>query len=357
MSDFSKIKLSPGLKYTLRSLPRGKNYHGHVTHSCNVPTRTVTIDSEANCMLCGCEGWLPIPVGKVWDFESLDEVWQSPIATMLQNDIEQKKYTWCAVEHCGVINKNIFTQTYSLNINLDNSCNLTCPSCRRDAIMITDGQEFDVKIKAINQIFSWLEKFPHPIIISLGGSGDALASLIIRRLIKNYQYRPGQKFKVSTNGLLLKKVMPDSGILPAIDMYSISIDAGTKEVYENVRRPGNWEALIENLEWLSENKQKSKVTLNFVVQNANYKDMKAFADLCIKFNFNGSLMPLSDWGTWNSSSVAAPDAWTISNGIYPDHNVADPQHSNHQDFLKELSELKERNLSNLNISSFFRKFL
>lgn len=356
MIDFSQIKLSPGLKYTLKSMPRGKNYSGTIVNSCAVPNYTVTVDSDSNCILCGCDGWLPIPVGKVLDFASIEDVLNSPIAKMLQDDIEQKKFTWCAVEHCGIIHHDIKQKIHSLNILIDDSCNLYCPSCRRDSRMITDGPEYDKKIKDMDRILTWLEIFDQPITISLGGHGDPLASFIIRNFIKNYHYRPNQKFTIGTNGLLLKKVIADSAIKSAINHYNISIDAGTKEVYENVRRPGKWEVLLENLEWLAENRQQAIVRLNFVLQKDNFQDLLAFANVCEQFDFIGLVQPLNDWGTWNSRPVVNPDEWTLANGTYLDHDVLNPTHPEHMNCIQVLNNFRDADYKFINLHPIFNKF-
>jgi len=355
--NFSDIKLNTALAYTLRSMPRGKDYDQPINNSCNVPFRHVTVDSNSDCLLCYCDGWLPVSVGQVTDFDTLQDIWTSPIAKMLQNDIQQKKFTWCAVQHCGVINHDVNREHYSLNINIDDSCNLACPSCRRETRMLSQGSEYDKKILHVDRILTWLDKFEHPIRVSFGGNGDALASHIFRNLIKNYRYKFGQTFQITTNGLLLKKVIEDSTIRPAIDVFSVSVDAGTQKVYENVRRPGKWSTLLENLEWLSCNRKNSYVQLNFVVQKNNFRDLPAFVDLCARFQFNGTVTPLNDWGTWNSQPVANPDAWTLANGTYLEHDVTNPEHPEHTDFVTTLHSVRERNLNFISFNPFFEKFL
>jgi hypothetical protein len=357
MNDFSKVRLSPGLKYTLRSMSRGKDHTTPITNFCNIPKFTITVDSESNCILCGCDGWLPIPVGKVQDFNSIEEVFDSPVAKMLQDDIDQKKFTWCAVKQCGILYGNKNPTDYSLNINIDNSCNLACPSCRRDIIMISSGPEYEQKILDLNRILLWLNDFDKPITIGLGGSGDALASLIIRNFIKTYDYKPNHKFSIATNGLLLKKVLENSKMKDAISQYSVSVDAGTAKTYENVRRPGRWSILLENLLWLAENKEKASVNLNFVIQRDNYRDLPAFVELCEKFNFIGKIQPLNDWGTWNSKPVVNPDAYTIVNGTYLDHDVANPGHPDYDDFIQILSSIKNSDHKFLHIAPYFNQYL
>lgn len=356
MADFQNIKLSTRIKYTLRSMTRGKNYENPITNSCNMATRHITVDQDSNCTLCACDGWLPIPVGKISDFNSLEDVWDSPIAKMLQDDIEQKKFTWCAVENCGITQRSINKVQYSLNINIDDSCNLACPSCRRELRMLEAGPEFEQKVKDLDRILEWLENFDHPITISLGGGGDALAGRISRNLIKNYRYNPKHTFRVNTNGLLLKKVVENSSIQPAISVFSISVDAATAEVYEQVRRPGKWSVLMENLEWLYNNRGNSAVNLNFVLQKTNYRDLLGFAELCQRFNFTGVVFPLIDWSTWNSKPVLNPDAYTIANGTFLDHNVADPAHPEHNDFIAVLNTVREKNFNSFILNPYFDRF-
>ena len=149
-------------------------------------------------------------------------------------------------------------------------------------------------------------------------------------------------------------MLPNASIRSAISHWSISIDAGSAEVYEQVRRPGKWKNLIENLEWLVEHHRIDNILLNFVVQKTNFKDLPLFVELVHRLKVNGSIQALDDWGTWNSTSVKNPDAYTIKNGTFVDHNVADPRHADHQDFLKILNQVRLE--KNLNISPYFDKF-
>lgn len=356
MNQFQNIKLSKALSYTLRSMLRGKSYHQQIENVCKMPLTHVSVDQNSDCFLCHCEGWLPIPVGKVSDFENLEEAWNSPTALMLQSDIARKKFSWCAVTRCGIIDTNIGNENYSLSINIDDSCNLACPSCRRELRTLENGPEFESKTKDLARITQWLDKFQHPINISLGGTGDALASQLIRNFIKTYRYKCGQTFTITSNGLLLKKVIEKSAIYPAISTISISVDAGSATVYEQVRRPGKWSVLIENLQWLSENQKQIKVNLNFVLQKTNFRDLPAFVSLCETFGFTGIIQPLNDWGTWNSSPVSNPDAYTAANGTYLDHNVADIEHPDHADFVRILNSVRQSDIDFLTINSFFNQY-
>lgn len=320
-------------------MPRGEQ-HPPIANSCNMPFNNISVDTNSDCFVCGCEGWLPIPIGKVQDFDSLESAWASPIAKLLQDDIADKKYTWCAVNSCGVVHQNVVQKSYTLSIDIDDSCNLACPSCRRELRMLESGPEFDSKVQDIQRILSWLEQFPHPISISIGGTGDLFTSPVLRPLVLSYQPKEKQTFGIITNGLLLKKLLPKTTIRSAIAHMQVSVDAASAPVYEQVRRPGKWSVLMENLEWLSENKMNTKVSLGFVVQKTNFRDIPAFVKLCEQLGFMCNLQTLTDWGTWNSTPVQTPDSYTQANGTFADHNVADPGHPEHSEFLEILTTIR-----------------
>lgn len=345
------------LSYNLASLPRGKDRSTAITNECNITSRHVAIDVNGSVFVCKCVAWLPVPVGKVEDFESLPEIWNSAKAKTLQQDIASKKFTWCAVNHCGIQYQNIIQNHYSLAISVDDSCNLACPSCRRQQQMLDHGPEFARKQTQVYKIMSWLENFDKPIVITMTGNGDPLASKIMRPLILTYEPKSQQRFNLKTNGLLLKKIMPNSALKKAIQIYQISVDAGSQATYENVRRPGKWSVLIDNLEWLSHNRDRANVALDFVVQRNNLDDVDAYLDLCEKYKFRAGFSALFDWGTWNAEPVATPDSWTIQNGTFMDHNVANQSHPLHKKFVEVINKVYNLKLPYVSLSPFFKQFI
>lgn len=332
-------KLEERYIYKLKSLPRGANHREPITHTCNLPWTNVVVDTSSNCFVCQCDGWLPIPVGKVGDFESMDDVFNSPIAKELQQDIIDKKFTHCAVETCGVVSKDMDMDRTWLQISLDDSCNLACPSCRRDIIAVSEGPEFDRKSRDMKKILQWMERYEGPLHITLSSNGDPLASKIIRPLIKSYVPRDDQTFEFKTNGLLMKKHLADSPLFNNINVFSISVDAGSKEVYEDVRRPGKWEALMENLEFLRRHNKNKLIAIQFVVQQKNYNDLDNLVGLIDRFDCWARLTELQDWGTWNHEEVSHPDTWTIANGTYLDQDVLRKDHPEHLQAIQNLKRI------------------
>lgn len=332
------VKLDSGYQFVLERRPRGYDYPKKISNSCNAPWKTMVVDFNSNVLICSCDGWLPIPVGQVQDFDSIEEVFNSPVAKTLQQDVLDKKFTWCAVEHCGILHRSRFERKYWILINIDESCNLACPSCRTETMMHKSGSEFDKKIQNIQKIISWLDKFQEEIQITLTGNGDPLASLIIRPLIKSWQPKPNQFFFLHTNGLLINKHLPDSPLLPQIHYFNISVDAGSKSVYEDVRRPGKWNQLLENLDYIDSIDKNHLTNLNFAVQKNNFRDLPNFVKLCQQYGFRANIHQLEDWGTWSSDQSTAKNIPIVSNSFF-DNNVLDPNNPLHEECMTVISNL------------------
>lgn len=305
-------------QYTYNSIPRNKDLGYTVTNRCNSPSRDLVVDWHGNCFVCACEAWLPLSVGQITDFETLNEVWDSNAAQTIQHDLDRGEFTYCAVDRCGVMHHNLVKDEYTVSINIDESCNLACPSCRPEARMIQPGSsEFETKLSQVRHLVKLLENFDKPCHIVMSGNGDPLASHVMRPLIREFAPTDKQTIRLFTNGLLMKKLLPKTLVLNNITQYFISIDAGSKAVYEQVRQPGKFEHLLENLNWLKEHNS-GEVLLKFVLQQDNYHDMDNFINLCEQYKFNGVIHRLEDWGTWKD--FASQDV--VGNIAHPHHKRA-----------------------------------
>lgn len=307
-------------QHSYNHIPRNRDLGHVIDNHCDSPSRILLVDWKGDCFVCACEAWLPISVGRIDEFACLEDIWRSDAAKFLQQDINQKSFTHCAVDRCGVMLKSIKHDRYQISINIDESCNLRCPSCRGDKIMLDHGEEFDRKLQQVNHLVDMLEAFDEPCHIIMSGNGDPLASHIMRPLIHRFRPKASQTIRLFTNGLLMKKQLSMSALLDNITEYFISIDAGSGPVYEQVRLGGRWISLMENFDWLRSTVDDTKATvlLKFVLQRANYNDLENFIDLCLRYNFNGTVLRLEDWGTWDS--FAQEDV--IGNQQHPEHAAA-----------------------------------
>ena len=231
---------------------RNKELKHNITNDCTIPHRSLNITTKGECFIDNCEMYLPFVICNILDLERLEDVWSNPLARELQKDVEDKNFTWCAVEHCRIMERDLHwinnkgQEFYSIYVNVDESCNLACPSCRTDMILHTQGDDYNRQLVYAEHIVNLLRNFNERTHITLTGNGDPLASNIMRPFVTNWIPNDNHTITLFTNGLLMSKQLPDSKILPNISEFKISIDAGSKEVYEVVRRPGKFDKLIEN---------------------------------------------------------------------------------------------------------------
>lgn len=333
--------LEPQYLFKFASMMRGFNTPQSVGYQCNIPLYTISVDFLGNCLLCDCDGWLPLPIGQVQDFDSIQALLTSDRARFLQQDVSQGNFSYCAVDNCGIRRGDKIKNKVTLSVNIDESCNLACPSCRRDHVMVDQGPEYEKKIQDIARIVQWLSIYNDPIHVVLSGNGDPLASHVIRHLMFNWQVRPHQTFTLKTNGLLIKKMLTKLAILDQITDFSISVDAGSESVYENVRQPGKWNTLVENLAFLRKNHKNSMTSLNFALQKNNFRDVPAFVTLCEDYGMTGQIHHLEDWGTWSIIAPKKPDAWTIKNGVFSDHDVLAAEHPDHDEAIGIVCQFAE----------------
>ena len=150
--------------------------------------------------------------------------------------------------------------------------------------------------------------------------------------------------------MLIKKQLADTNILDNITEFSISVDAGRQEVYENVRLGGSWSILLENFDYLKSINKNRLTFLNFGVQKNNFNDLQNFIDLCQHYGFNAYIHGLDNWGTWNTDDVLDPDAWTIKNGTFKQHDVLNKQHQQYEECKQLIQKLITSSPKNINFS-------
>jgi len=291
-----------------------------IRFSCNYPEKVLSVDNQGNCFLCECDGWLPVSVGHITDFNCIEEIWQSPIAKALHKDIViDKNFTWCSVDYCGVRDQNKHTERYFININIDESCNLQCPTCRSEYMNFTKGPLYDKKLKWANHIAELLKTFDEDCLITMSGNGDPFASLIYRPMLMNTVANPRHQYRVMTNGLLLKKLLKKSSIYKNIKDYSISIDAGDAGTYERVRLGGKWNVLVKNLDFLKQElikDSKTSVVLNFCLHKENIKSLKNFVELVEHYGWKGRIQTLEHWGAYNQQQFTEQNVLDQKNEMY-----------------------------------------
>lgn len=172
----------------------------------------------------------------------------------------------------------------NLMMGFDRSCNLKCPSCRTDVIPNpeTDSNEYNILQNIMYDIETNLGSGLQKMLIT--GSGDPVYSKIYRDFLINFnkdKYPNLHTIHLITNGVLLDEKMWNSfKANPVIRVLEISLDAGNKETYENtVRLNGDWDKLLNNIEYLLKQKTIHLFYFSMVVSEYNYKEMEQMHNL------------------------------------------------------------------------------
>lgn len=260
-----------------------------------------------------------------WDFgleKNLDDIWNGKQAQELRKRMYEGDYSFCNRGECkiplmtieemadpninfietpiskenleAVKNKNpvMPEQPSSLHLVADTRCNLKCPTCRPEIISNTvESIEADEEYELVHRLKKDVE------IIKMSSSGEVFYSQTQRKLLKSLTPEDFPKLRrvhiVSNGTLFNQKAYND--LLPGtsyIKDVSISMDAGSKEVYEKLRGP-YWEQVVSNLEWLGKMRKAGKFelfTLNCTLIRDNYRDIPNLVELGRKNNVDRILI-------------------------------------------------------------------
>ncbi len=228
----------------------------------------------------------------------------------------------------------------------DRSCNLRCPSCRKEQVPNAhiDSDRFKREVFLLEQIE---EKFASNVKrLMITGSGDPFYSKLYRNYLIDFdpkKYPKLEEIQIITNGnLLTEKMWHSLGARPFIKRIEISVDAGTQNTYENVTRlNGDWHKLLANIKFLSTQDSIKHFIVSMVVSEYNYTEMEQFYNV---FNeiFAESKISLHihyrQHVHWETGVYSPSEVKNIS--------VFDPHHPKHTDFLQELMKIhgKKTNL-------------
>lgn len=308
--------------------------------------------------------------------------WNDYKTKEIRKSILDGSYRYCDKNVCPSLNKLLnkgevshnfvsrdkFVKHYSINsiddldnidfdcthvlFGFDRSCNLKCPSCRKG--MVTNDKDnspfYLNKLNILKSIEDNLGKSLKSILIT--GSGDPFYSNLYRNYLINFdesKYPNLEEIKIITNGIMLDSKMWDKlQSKKYIKSIEVSIDAGTKDTYENITRlNGNWDRLIDNLKFISKLESVKFFQLSFVVSELNYKEMNIFYDI------------ITDIFKGRNIEVVYRQHVHWEDGLYTqkevgDISIFDENHKNHKLFLEEFNKLYKKPFVNHNFNHLIK---
>jgi MoaA/NifB/PqqE/SkfB family radical SAM enzyme len=315
---------------------------------CPHPFESFELRPNGDVHTC-CPAWLPVPIGN-FHRQTPDEIWNSAAAQAIRSSILDGTYRYCSRLHCtAIVNRRLVGRAelkdpYHREIvaqklvrlerrpvrvlmSQDQSCNLSCPSCRTKLILARKDEQ-----DRLNELF---ETVIFPLLrdarqVKITGSGDPFASGHYRYVLKRLSRReiPQLRVQLQTNGLLLdRRAWQELGLDGLIESVWVSIDAARSETYATLRRGGSFGKLLQNFDFLGELRRQDRIRrlrLDFVVQARNFREMPDAVDIARAFGFDHiHFQMIRNWGTF---TVAEFDR----------HFIGSPDHPEYGEFLEVL---------------------
>ena len=331
---------------------------------CSAAFEYIEIHTTGEVTAC-CPNWANMHLGNLlWDKYS--ELYTSVVSKIFKLSVINGTYSFCHLEQCP------FLQTYSVDkgekypkyekgntdlcikwddapikvsINIDNTCNLHCVSCRKK-IVKAEEKEVERRNRLTNIIS--LEILPKVNNLTYAGNGEVFLSDVYRKLIK--EGRKDQQLMLLSNGTLfsIEKFEEFANCFGDIGI-SISIDAATKETYEKIRRGGKWNDLIHNLEQMKKLREINFIkifTLNFVISAENVQEIDKFIELGKKMSADRvSFTKLINWGTYSEEEFETQSVFDNAEKIKPQYKK-----------YIEQSNIKHQIADSCNLVSIFRSY-
>lgn len=277
--------------------------------NCNRLLNYCSLGHDGNLNGC-CVSWV-LPFGNIIG-TGLPEVFNSPRARIIKLSALNRSYCFCDLQRCECIRRQTNAKLnpslighestkllpVCFELAIDVSCNLRCPSCRRDYCAPTAETKQRVEqIMDRVKASGWLTAVPQLI---MQGAGEIFCSQTLWPMLSAGMSR--QQVHLLSNGLLFDRAHWEAlkKHYNQIDV-EISVDAVTAATYAQIRG-GDFQQLSQNLAMLGELRAQGEIRyfeLNFVVQQANYLEMADFVRWAKKLNADRvHFTHLNNWGTY-----------------------------------------------------------
>ena len=301
---------------------------------CSFPFSLAEIHNNGNVYVC-CPAWVRGgPIGNIFR-DQPDKLWNSLAAQQMRKQILDGSFSGCRSDVCQFIRSKslplrrdmtgptadiiatgrteLATGPEVVKLAHDDSCNLSCPSCRTHMI-VANAERQTILDRMLHEFILPFMKDAKT--LDLSGDGDPFASRHYRAIMRETaRTNPSLRINLSTNGVLCdERAWVDCSLSGRVDRVGVSVDAARPETYSLVRRGGDFERLLRNLEFLSKLRtsgQLSRFALNLIVQQANFREMPEFVDLAVRFNVDQvNFSSIQHWSrAMNEAEFAESQVW------------------------------------------------
>jgi hypothetical protein len=269
---------------------------------CHEPFRRFDVGPSGEVLVC-CGHWLPTSIGNLMT-DGVEQILNSDTAKKIRASVLDGSYKYCNHLECAALiqgylpdkdgvtdaalraaideNKLDVDKVDQILFAFDQSCNLSCPSCRRERIVekpSLNQAKTEVVEQKVLPLLKSLKK------LDINPAGEVFSSKPSRRILEmvSRETCPDLVIDIISNGTLFTETewlkLPNlNGMVRSI---RISVDAATKPTFEPLRRLAVWEVFIKNMEFLARLRRNGDIPqlkFSFTYQLGNFREMAAFVD-------------------------------------------------------------------------------
>jgi Iron-sulfur cluster-binding domain len=275
---------------------------------CPLPFERFDIGPSGDVLVC-CGHWLPTSIGNFMR-EPTEDIINSERAKKIRASVTDGSYKYCNHLECGAMAQGSLPTRDELKIPrtrdavargdfhlggineimfaFDQTCNLSCPSCRTHRIVEKASDSLD-KARAVEE--KLLPLLPTVRVLHINPAGELFASKPSRKLLEliDDERAPNLVLHIISNGTLFNEEEWNKfpGIHNKVESVRISIDAASRETFEKLRRLGKYDTFIDNMRFLSRLRSTGAIPqlkFSFTYQIDNFREMRAFVDFCAQMN-------------------------------------------------------------------------
>ncbi|MCI8598706.1 MAG: radical SAM protein [Lachnospiraceae bacterium] len=248
-----------------------------------------------NLYFC-CPDFLPVSAGSM-KFQSFMDCWNSYVAKILRLSILNGTYAFCNKQYCDLFDfeqeeviqpKSGYSDILpameypqTLMVGIDYSCNLRCPSCRKEVCVATAEERKEIERQAedlLEHVIPYVNR------LWMAGSGEVFFSKVYRQMLGDERCKKRTSISILSNGTLLDeknwKLLDKT--FESIEI-AISMDGIKDETIEKLRRGANAQKLKRNLEFLGKLRKEGKIHklfLSCVLQADNVGELYELLEYC-----------------------------------------------------------------------------
>jgi MoaA/NifB/PqqE/SkfB family radical SAM enzyme len=182
----------------------------------------------------------------------------------------------------GGANARFGIRPIKIEMDITNQCNIRCVMCPFSDPAVGGRKRRDLDAATFqrwaNEMFSWAAQVG----LMFGTEPTLNRNLLTFVKIAKAHRVPNVYF--STNGMKLTPELTACLIGAGLDEINVSLDAGTKDTFQRIRRGAKWDVVIANLRSLRDQKalqslQKPRLHMSFVMMRSNIQELPQFVEL------------------------------------------------------------------------------